>query len=280
MTIQRARPYLSLLLLAANASIACSSVPHTGRSQLSLVSDADMASMAERGFADIVKANSGRIVGAYDSPEAARTLALVRRVSERIVQASGLHDRLAWETIVVHANEANAFVLPNGKVVVFTGLLPIAATEAGLAAVMGHEVAHVAARHGAERASQQLATRATLATADIVGRIVGRSDPTLAPHGRVLGAALGLGAQYGVLLPYSRAHESEADRIGLTFAAKAGYDPAAAIGVWERLQARHGSGPWEFLSTHPDPSTRIATIRRFLPEARSHLWQRSNDGGG
>lgn len=161
------------------------------------------------------------------------------------------------------------FVMPNGKIVVYTGILPVAETEAGLAAVIAHEVAHVVARHGAERLSQESLAQGLLTAADAVLAV---QDDEYRPW---IGAALGLGAQYGVLLPFSREHESEADHIGLLYMAKAGYDPAEAIGFWERMEAASGSRPAEFLSTHPSPATRRSQIRAWLPEANGYYADRT-----
>jgi len=159
--------------------------------------------------------------------------------------------------------------MPNGKVVVFTGIMPIAKTEAGLAAVIGHEVGHVVAQHSAERLSQQLLTQLTL---QMVDAALAASESKYRP---IVGAAMGLGAQYGILLPFSREHESEADHIGLFYMAKAGYDPSEAIGLWERMEAKGGSGPWEFLSTHPSPETRRTQIQAWLPEAKLYYTDRT-----
>jgi hypothetical protein len=153
------------------------------------------------------------------------------------------------------------------KIVVFTGLLPICRNEAGLAAVLGHEVGNVVAQHSAERLSQALLTQLALQTVDAA-----LSD---SKHRPIVAAALGLGAQYGILLPFSREHESEADRIGLLYMAKAGYDPSEAIALWERMEARRGSGPWEFLSTHPSPATRRAQLQQWLPEAKLYYADRA-----
>ena len=155
----------------------------------------------------------------------------------------------------------NAFCLPGGKVAVYTGLLPIARDDAGLAAVIGHEVAHAVARHGGERVSQQLLVEGIAAAA-----AVGAKDPQKA---ELYAGLLGVGATVGVLLPYSRLQESEADRLGLIYMAKAGYDPRAARDLWLRM-AEAGKGkprPPQLLSTHPADATRIADIERLLPEA-------------
>jgi predicted Zn-dependent protease len=260
--------YLLALALLTTMFTACTSVAHTERRQLSFVSDAELAAAADRNFENFMRANSHRVVLASEAPE---VVVVVERVSDRVIAASGIRGKRDWETIVVKSREANAFVLPNGKIVVFTGLLPIVKDENGLAAVLGHEVAHVLARHSAERMSHQIAAQSTLKMVNAAGGIFGASTPKLKPYLPSINAALGLSAQYGAILPYSRTHESEADRIGLTLAAKAGYDPEAAVGVWERMQERNGNGPWEFLSTHPSPSTRIVQIRSYLPEAKAHF---------
>jgi Zn-dependent protease with chaperone function len=249
---------VALLLMSG-----CTTVPITGRSQLNMISDQQLAAAADQDFAKfaslVVQKNA--IVSSSESPQAAALLATVNRVSGRIIDAAGLRGRYNWQTLVVKSREANAFVMPNGKIVVFTGIIPIAKNEAGLAAVLGHEVSHVIAHHQAERVSQALLAQVTLAAADAA---LASANSKYRP---VIGAALGLGAQYGVLLPFSRAHESEADHIGLLLMAKAGYDPAEAVALWQRMEAAGGSGPWEFLSTHPSHATRVAQIQGWQPEA-------------
>lgn len=189
---------------------------------------------------------------------------LVTRVGSRIAAATGRTD-YKWEFKVVEDDkQINAFCLPGGKVVVYTGLLPVARDEAGLAAVIGHEVAHAIARHGAERLSQELVVQGvTLAAA------LSTDD---ANKRNLYVGLLGAGAAVGVLLPYSRLHESEADRMGLIYMAKAGYDPHAALELWHRM-AEAGRGkakPPEFLSTHPADQTRIRQIESWLPEAMTY----------
>jgi hypothetical protein len=190
---------------------------------------------------------------------------MVNRVSDRIFEVAGLKYKYPMEVVVVKAREANAFVTPGGKVVVFTGLLSIV-NEAGLAAVIGHEVGHVVARHANERASQQLMAGFAIEAVD-VALAVSRYRPLIT-------TVTELGLVYGVLLPFSREHELEADRLGQLFMAKAGYDPEEAIHVWELLQARSEHGPWEFLSTHPSDETRIAQLRERLPEATTFYAER------
>ncbi|MDO8479204.1 MAG: M48 family metallopeptidase [Candidatus Rokubacteria bacterium] len=228
-----------------------------------MISDQQVAAAADQEFAKFVGMvkQKDAILTSSESSQAAATVGTVNRVSAKIVDAAGMRGRYNWQTVVVKSREANAFVTPNGKIVVFTGILPIAKTEAGLAAVLGHEVSHVIARHSAERMSQVLLAQVTVATVDAA---LAASNSKYRP---AIGAALGLGAQYGVLLPFSRTHESEADHIGLLLMAKAGYDPAEAVGLWQRMEASGRSGPWEFMSSHPSPATRVVQIRGWLPEA-------------
>jgi predicted Zn-dependent protease len=188
-------------------------------------------------------------------------------VGRRIAEATG--QNYQWEFTVIEDAQVNAFCLPGGKVAVYTGILPIARDDAGLAAVLGHEVAHAVARHGAERVSQQVGVNVLLA--GVQAGLGG--NPALAQQ---VTALLGAGASVGVLLPWSRAQESEADRLGLIYMAKAGYEPSAAKELWVRMAAaaRGGQRPPEFLSTHPSEATRIAQIEAWLPEARRYYQPR------
>ena len=187
--------------------------------------------------------------------------AAVREVGERIAAVAERPD-YQWEFALIEADEANALALPGGKVVVYTGLLPFAQNSAGLAAVIGHEVAHALARHGAERLSQRriidaLASGATAA----IG---------LPGLGHLAVLALGLGVQVGYELPFSRAQELEADHIGLILMARAGYDPQQALYLWQRFAAAEKQ-TIEFLSTHPSPATRLEDMRLWLPEAQAYF---------
>ena len=206
----------------------------------------------------------------------AQTNALVEKVGRRIANAAEhppqemwRAPRFRWEFKTVDKNEPNAFCLPGGKIVVYTGLLPITKTEAGLAVVIAHEVAHALARHGAERMSDQMVASVGTAAASVAlaATVSGRSRTYLP----AMMAAVGAGATVGYILPMSRAQESEADRIGLVLMAMAGYDPREAIGLWERMRAASsGKRQAEWLSTHPADTTRIADIRRWLPEAMQY----------
>jgi predicted Zn-dependent protease len=190
---------------------------------------------------------------------------LVRRVGTRIAAATG-RSNYQWDFKVIEEQQANAFCLPGGKVAVYTGILPITKDEAGLAVVLGHEVSHAIARHGAERVSQNLLVEVGLAGTMAA---LSKGDPKTVQN---VGALLGAGASVGLLLPWGRAQESEADHLGLIYMAKAGYDPHAARDLWLRMaEASKGSGrPPEFLSTHPAEATRVKQIEGWIPEAMQY----------
>jgi metalloendopeptidase OMA1, mitochondrial len=189
---------------------------------------------------------------------------MVKRVADRLTAAVGDDGAgFEWAVSLVQSDEVNAFCLPGGKIVVYTGILPIAEDEAGLAVVMGHEIAHAIARHGAQRVFQQGAVEIAEQ-----GLNNGLSDLPPGEREQVLGL-LGAGAQYGLILPFSRDHELEADQMGLIYMARAGYDPEAAVGFWQRMAAAGGNKPPEFMSTHPSDSTRIRQIRELLPQAQA-----------
>lgn len=255
---------LTCLSLLISLLMGCATVAVTGRSQLNLVSDAELVKTANESFAKLMNTASskGAILQRSESPDAAAVISMVTRVSSRIVDAAGLRGKHNWQVTILKSNVPNAFVMPNGKIVIYTGLFPIVKTEAGLAAVIGHEVAHVVARHSAERASQVLLIQATTQAANAaLAAKNNKNRPAIA-------AAMGLGVQYGLLLPFSRQHESEADRIGQLYMAKAGYDPAEAIAVWERMAAQSGGSRNAFTSTHPSEQTRQVQLRQWLPEAQ------------
>jgi metalloendopeptidase OMA1, mitochondrial len=189
----------------------------------------------------------------------------VRRVAERLAQATG-HDGqgFQWQVSVVDSPQQNAFCLPGGKIVVYTGILPITQTDAGLAAVMGHEMAHATLRHGGQRVLRENLTQTLLS-----GAALSMADMDYQQQRAVM-AALGAGAKYGAILPFSRGHESEADELGLLYMARAGFDPREAVEFWNRMASREnnsGGPPPEFMSTHPSNSTRIAGLQAALPKA-------------
>jgi predicted Zn-dependent protease len=243
------------LLLLVLAPSGCETVPYTGRRQVQLVSPNEEAQMGVQAFQQIV----GKATLSTD----AQVNALVQRVGSRIAAVTELPYQ--WEFRVIQDDkQANAFALPGGKVAVYTGMLSVTRDEPGLAAVLGHEIAHVLARHGGERLSQQMGVQTV--TQLLAG--MASSNPATV---QLVAAALGAGAQVGVLLPWGRAQESEADHVGLILMAKAGYDPRAARDLWTRMaEAAKGQRPPEFLSTHPAEATRIQQIEGWLPEALTH----------
>ena len=250
-----------VLLFAVAASIAllpgCATAPETGRKQLLLVSPSEEARMGMQAFNQL-KQEQPVVSNGKDA-------ALVRKVGQRIARVAPLPNA-EWEFVLFKDDTPNAFALPGGKVGINTGMLPVTKNEAGMATVMGHEVAHAVARHGAERMSQGLAVQlgGALLGAALGGQAGTARDAAMQVYG--------LGAQYGVMLPYSRAHELEADELGLIFMARAGYDPAEAIEFWKRFasyNAKQGGKPPEFLSTHPLDARRIQELQRMMPRARA-----------
>lgn len=235
---------------------------------MSLVSDSEMNSMSLNYYKEFLSKHKL-------SNNVAQTQ-MVKNVGGRISSAvnrffvqqgqSGRVSDYKWEFNLVEDKEVNAWCLPGGKVVIYTGILPMTRDETGLAVVMGHEIAHAVANHGKERASQQLMTQMGGQALSVA--LAQQPAATSA----LLIAAYGVGSQVGVLLPYSRLHESEADRLGLIFMAMAGYDPKAAVDFWERMAqgTKKGSAPPELLSTHPADQTRINNIKSCLPEAMGY----------
>jgi predicted Zn-dependent protease len=252
LTFIRKTAFIRLLLIGLVLA-GCATVPYTERSQFMMVSEAEEVQLGREAF-EKVKAES-------KLSRDPRLNALIRRVGLRIAMASGAED-LDWEFILIEDKSVNAFALPGGKVAFYTGILPLAEDEAGVAVVMGHEIAHVLARHGAERLSQAR----MLSIGETVLSVV-LSSQAPAARSTVLNA-YGIGAQVGVMLPFSRSHESEADDIGLTLMAKAGYDPRTAVRFWKRMsEDQNGPKMPEILATHPGDEKRIEKLEAFMPEA-------------
>lgn len=261
------------LLLEGIGLVGCETNPYTGRKQLLMTSVSQEVQMGAQAY-DQVKSDP-KMRPSQDP----REIEPVTRVAARIVEAAKrskyaeMARQFQWEVTVIKDDKtANAFALPGGKMAVYTGIFPMAKTEAGLAAVMGHEVVHALARHGAERMSQGQLTNTVL---QVAGAAIGLSggNPVL---GQATMAALGAGAQVGVLLPFSRKHESEADYVGILLAADAGYDPRESVALWERMgQASGGGGQAEFLSTHPSHGTRIEQLKEWMPEAMAIYQKRA-----
>src|SRR5262245_52303487 len=245
---------------------ACVKAPMTGRSQLALIPESEILSSSFSEYDSFLKQNK-TVAGGPD-------VEMVRRVGGRIqiavhdyMKRKNLEDRLhgyKWEFNLVESKEVNAWCMPGGKVVVYTGILPITKSETGLAVVLGHEIAHAVADHGRERMSQGL-------LAELGGVALDTAMASKPAQTRALwGQAYGMGAQYGALLPFSRIQESEADELGLMFMAMAGYDPHEAPEFWKRMAAKGGDKPPEFASTHPSDETRMKKIEEELPEAMTY----------
>jgi len=263
--------FVACLLLMVLAG--CTTVPITGRSQFNAVPDSLINSMALEEYTSFLKSPETKL-----STDSEKT-AMVQRVGTRIADAverymteNYMQDQIAgykWEFNLVDSEEKNAWCMPGGKVVVYTGILEIAQDEAGLAVVMGHEIAHAIAKHGSERMTQGL-----MVTLGGVALDQALKDEPAATRNIFL-TSYGVGATVGIMLPYSRTHENEADRMGLIFMAMAGYDPEAAVGFWERMaESKDGAGMPEFLSTHPASETRIQNIKNYMYEAKVY-YQRS-----
>ncbi len=189
-------------------------------------------------------------------------LEMVKRVASRLAAATGQAGAdFQWAVSLIRDDQVNAFCLPGGKIVVYTGILPVAQNEAALATVLGHEMAHATSRHGSQRVFEQ-----NLAQTAMMGVAGTLSDMSYDQQRAVMGA-LGAGAQYGVLMPFGRKQESEADEIGLTYMARAGYDPQESIRFWQRMESATGSQPPEFLSTHPSHGSRIQQLQALMPKA-------------
>jgi len=245
--------------------IGCETNPYTGRSQLLMTSISEETQLGAQAYSQVKSDPKLR------QSQDLREIEPVKRVAGRIIEAAKrskyaeIAQQFQWEVIVIKDDKTmNAFALPGGKIAVYTGIFPVARTEAGLAAVLGHEVVHALARHGAERMSQGQLTNAALQIAGAAAGAAGSGGMM----SQAAMAALGAGAQVGVLLPFSRKHESEADYIGILLAADAGYDPRESVSLWQRMeQSSQGGGPSEFLSTHPSNETRIDQLKKWMPEA-------------
>jgi predicted Zn-dependent protease len=245
----------------------CTSVVGTGRSQLNLVSDDELNQSASLQYSQLLKES-------HLSSDRAKTR-MIKNVGARISKAArelmasegrqAEVDAYQWEFNLIDSDEVNAFCMPGGKVAFYTGILPICKDEAGVAAVMGHEVAHALAKHGNERVSQQM--MASLG-ANLLGLGLSLGGASGGTADLVM-TAYSVGSQYGILLPYSRSQEAEADRIGMSLMAMAGYDPEQAVELWRRMDSQGGSSPPYFLSTHPSNKQRIEGLQKYLEEARA-----------
>jgi predicted Zn-dependent protease len=258
----------SIFVIAA-LLIACSKNALTGKNQLTLLPETELQTMATGEYQKFLSSN--KVVASSGNRDAQ----MVQRVGNRIVRAvetyyadRGMSDRLAgykWETNLVEDKTVNAWCMPGGKIVVYTGILPISQNEAALAAVMGHEVSHALLQHGNQRMSQGL-----LQQLGGVALAVAVADKPAETQNLFM-TAYGVSTTVGVMLPFSRNHELEADRYGLIWTAMAGYNPQEAIGLWERMEKASNAGnPPEFLSTHPSEGRRIQKLKEMMPEAMKY----------
>src|SRR6266540_908247 len=254
----RPRPAACLIMALALLATGCETVPYTGRSQLQLLSPSQESEMGVQAYQQILGQS-------HASADTAAT-GMITRVGSRIAAVTG-RPEYKWEyRLIQDDKQANAFALPGGKVAVYTGILPITRDENGLAAVLGHEIGHVIARHGGERVSQQMRVNVGL---EATMAALSSGNPATV---QAVASLLGAGAKVGLVLPWGRAQESEADHLGLILMAKAGYDPHAARDLWVRMTAAsQGSGrPPEFLSTHPSEPTRVRQLEAWMPEAMQY----------
>ena len=242
------------IILSGLVISACTTTPVSNRSALILIPKSQEISLGIQSYNEILKREK--------ESEDTQLNQIIRRVGQRIASVSDM-PKLEWEIKLIESDQKNAFALPGGKIAIYTGILSVAKNEAGLATVMSHEIAHVIARHGAQRMTQQMLLQGAM-----IGAGLSMKNST---QKNIVLSALGVGVLYGFTLPFSRLHESEADQIGLIYMAKAGYDPNEAINFWQRFgQVKGGKGPPEWASTHPADTTRIQGLRSYLSRAKYH----------
>ena len=255
-----------LLIIIGSLVLSCSKNPFTGKKNLNFVSNSQLFPSAFQQYSAFLNENKV-IIASQDAKRVENVGMKIKAAAEKYLNANGhagyLND-YKWEYKLVESKDVNAWCMPGGKIVVYTGILPITKDEAGLATVMGHEVSHALANHGAQRMSaaklQQLgAVGVTLATAK---QGEAKQNQWLEYYG--------IGSQVGGMLPFSRSHESEADKIGLALMAIAGYDVEESVLFWGRMASKSsGKSQPEFMSTHPSDATRIANLKALIPEAKA-----------
>lgn len=256
----------SLFITALLLLSGCGSVPLTGRKQILLVSDQEVLTSSLTQYSEYIK-SAPLSTNATGKAMVVRVGKKIAAATEQYLKANGLSSELsnfAWEFNLVKDNQVNAFCMPGGKIVVYEGLLKLVSSDDELAVVVGHEVAHAVAKHSNERMSQQLMTQYG---AQILTQALSNKSAAIQKAGSTI---YGLGAQYGLTLPFSRKHESEADYMGLIFMTMAGYDPNVAITFWQKMSAGSGAAIPEFMSTHPSDATRINDIKKILPELNKY----------
>lgn len=252
-----------IILMLAIFIISCATVPLTGRRQLTLLPESELTAMGVSAYGDFMKQTK-------IAPNNAETRMVkeitgnITAAAEKYLRQNGLESRISsfdWEINLIEDETPNAWAMPGGKMVVYTGILPYTKTPGGLAVVIGHEIAHVVARHGNERMSQGL----LIQTGGLALSAALAEKPQETQQ--LFMAAFGIGATVGLSLPFSRTHEYEADYLGLIFMSMAGYNPNVAVEFWERMSSLGGARPPEYLSTHPSDQNRIANIQKMMPEA-------------
>ena len=240
------------ILLILLIIYACATTPVSNRSSLILIPKSQEISLGKQSYKQILKKEK--------ESEDVQLNKIVLRAAKRIIAVSHM-PKLDWEIKLIESDQKNAFALPGGKIAIYTGILSVAKNEAGLATVISHEIAHVIARHGAQRMTQQMLLQGAM-----IGAGLSMKNKT---QRNLILTALGVGVLYGFTLPFSRSHESEADQIGLIYMANAGYDPNEAIKFWKRFsQVKDKKGPPEWASTHPADTTRMRGLKRYLSRAK------------
>ncbi len=255
-----------LLGLCAALFVGCATNPVTGKKNLNFVSNSELFPSSFQQYSQFISENKV-ITGTADAKLVEKVGIKIKAAAEKYLTYLGQSQYLKdyrWEYKLVDNKEVNAWCMPGGKIVVYSGILPVTQNESGLATVMGHEVSHALANHGAQRMSA--AQLQQIGGAALDAATSGKSQSTR----DIFAQAYGVGSQVGVMLPFSRSNESEADKIGLTLMAIAGYNPDDAIAFWSRMSAKSGaSGTPEFMSTHPSDATRIANLKALIPEAKA-----------
>lgn len=258
--------YLGSATLMLAIAFSCATNPVTGKKTMAFVSNDEIFASSFSQYGTFLKENKV-ISGTADAKMVERVGAKIRAAAEKLLKSRGTSDALqgyAWEYKLVDNKQVNAWCMPGGKIVIYSGILPVTKDEAGLATVMGHEVAHALANHGQQRMSAGLAQQVGAGVAQAA--VGNKSAETQA----LVMQAYGVGSNVGGMLPFSRSHETEADEIGLTLMAIAGYNPDVSVAFWERMSAKSGGGaPAELLSTHPSDATRISNLKRLIPQAKA-----------
>ena len=260
------KKHLLIGIFAAGLVYSCATNPITGKKSLNFVSNSELFPTSFQQYGTFLKENKV-ITGTAEARKVEAVGMRIKAAAEKYLTYLGQSQYLAdyrWEYKLIDNKEVNAWCMPGGKIVVYSGILPVTLNDSGLATVMGHEVSHALANHGAQRMSAaQLQQLGAVGVAVATG---GKSEQTQ----QIWGQAYGLGSQFGVMLPFSRNHETEADKIGLTLMAIAGYNPEESITFWSRMAAKSsGQAPPEFMSTHPSDATRIANLKALIPEAKA-----------